>query len=223
MKRAAVIAAALGLAACSGGEPDEVRWTDYAAVVGGLVRAELSKPRGVCRGADIDPVWSEAAARMGDKDQHARSGVSNEEWIRLDAENRAELSELLAARGWPEPCALTSEAATGLLYVVQHHTDPAVRREALPHFEAMARTGRLRRDELALVIDRILVNQDRPQRFGTQYGCNGETGLYERGETEDPAGLDARRRAMGLMPGDVELRLINARNTHRRCERRRSE
>ena len=155
---------------------------------------------------------------MGEKDQHARSGVSDEEWIRLDAENRAELASLLETRGWPEPCALTGPAATGLLLVVQHHRDPAMREDALPHLEAMADAGRVRLDELALVIDRILVNQDRPQRYGTQYGCNRATGRYERGETEEPDTLAERRRSMGLMPAEVELRLINARNNaHGRC------
>jgi len=46
--------------------------------------------------------------------------------------------------------------------------------------------------------DRIRFNEDRPQRYGTVLDWNaaGELGC----EVEDPAGLDARRAAVGLPP-----------------------
>lgn len=204
------ISSALVLTACSNAEPEEARWTDYAAAVGGLIRAELSRPPNDCRRADIDPVWSEAAERMGERDQHARSGVTAEDWLSLDAQNEAELADLLEARGWPEPCALSRAAAVGLFYVVQHHSDAVLRRQALPHLEAMAEAGRLRRSDLALLVDRVLTGQDLPQRFGTQYRCDRTTGRYVRMETEHPSQLDARRRSMTLVAADVELRLVNA-------------
>ena len=209
------ISSALVLTACSNAEPDEARWTDYAAAVGGLIRAELSRPSNDCRRDDIDPVWTEAAERMNAKDQRARSGVSDEEWRRLDAENAAELASLLETRGWPEPCALSRAGALGLFYVVQHHRDAELRRQALPHLEAMAEAGRLRRSDLALLIDRVLTGQGLPQRFGTQYRCDRTIGRYVRIETEAPAQLDRRRRSMALMRADVELRLVNARNDGR--------
>lgn len=209
------IGSALVLTACSNAEPDEARWTDYAAAVGGLIRAELSRPSNDCRREDVDPVWSEAAERMNEKDQRARSGVSDEEWRRLDAENAAELASLLDTRGWPGPCALTRAGALGLFYVVQHHRDAALRQEALPYLEAMAEAGRLRRSDLALLVDRVLTDQDLPQRFGTQYRCDRTMGRYVRMETEDPSQLDARRRSMTLMPADGELRLVNARDDGR--------
>ena len=198
------------LTACSNADPDEARWTDYAAAVGGLIRAELSRPPNDCRRDDIDPVWNAAAERMNAKDQRARSGVSNEDWRRLDVENAAELASLLDSRGWPEPCAVSRAGALGLFYVVQHHSDAGLRQEALPHLQALADAGRLRRSDLALLTDRVLTGQDRPQRFGTQYQCDRRVGRYVRMETEDPAELDERRRAMSLTPADVELRLVNA-------------
>ena len=204
------ISSALVLTACSNAEPQEARWTDYAAAVAGLVRAELARPPNECRRDDIDPVWSAAAERMNEKDRRARSGVSAEEWRRLDAENAAELASLLDTRGWPDPCALTRAGALGVFYVVQHHRDAALRQEALPYLEAMAEAGRLRRSDLALLVDRVLTDQDRPQRFGTQYHCDRTTGRYVRMETEDPSQLDARRRSMTLMAADIELRLVNA-------------
>jgi hypothetical protein len=182
------------------------------------MRTEIGRPGGDCQRADLHEAWTEAAERMGEKDLRARNGVSAEEWRRLDAENRAELAAVLEAHGWPQPCMLSRPAATGLFYVIQHHTDPQMRRDGLPVLEAMARQGRVRSSEVAMLVDRVLTDQDLPQRYGTQYVCNRQTGRYRRIETEDPQRLAQRRRDMGLIAHDVELRLINARDAEdQRC------
>jgi hypothetical protein len=217
----AAVTAAFLAPACSDAEPQEARWTDYVSAVATAVRAEISRPGGECERADLHAVWTEAAERMGEKDLLARSGVSAEEWRQLDVENRAELTSLLEDYGWPQPCMLSRPAATGLFYVVQHHTDPQIRRDGLPVLEAMARQGRVRSSEVAMLVDRVLTDQDMPQRYGTQYACDQQAGRYRRIETEAPEGLAQRRRDMGLIAHDVELRLINARNSEdRRCRAR---
>lgn len=193
----------------------DASWLDYASAVSGVVSAELRRPRGACDRSELDPVWSEAGERMGEKDLRARSGVSSDEWRRLDAENVAELAVLLANHGWPEPCAITRKGATGLFYVLQHHSDPQFRQEALPVFEAFASEGRIRRAELALLIDRVLTHQDLPQRYGTQYRCDRSMGLWVPLPVEEQETLAERRREMGLIAAEVERRLINDRDDGR--------
>ena len=210
------ISLSLIVVGCSA-DPDRVdaRWTDYASAISGVLSAELRRPRGFCDRSQLDPLWSEAGERMGEKDQRARSGVSADEWRRLDSENVAELAVLLADQGWPEPCAITRKGATGLFYVVQHHSDPQFRQEALPVFEAFANQGRIRRSELALLIDRVLTHQDLPQRYGTQYRCDRRSGRWVPVQIEEPETLAERRREMGLIAAEVELRLINDRDDGR--------
>lgn len=193
----------------------DASWTDYASAISGVVGAELRRPRGACDRSELDPVWSEAGERMGEKDLRARSGVSADEWRRLDAENVAELAALLDAHDWPEPCAISRKAATGLFYVVQHHSDPQFRQEALPVLEAFANEGRIRHSELALLIDRVLRDQALPQRYGTQYQCDRSTGRWVSAPVEQPETLAERRRSMGLIESEVEFRLINDRDDGR--------
>lgn len=213
--------AAILLTACNSGANERPAsagptWTDYVGAVGSAVRAELRRPSADCQRSERNATWIEAAERMGERDRLARSGeVSNERWRELDAENRSELAALLDTQGWPDPCALTRSAASQLFYVVQHHSDPQVRAEALPLFENMARQGQVRGSEVAMLIDRTLTDQGSPQRFGTQYQCR--DGLWVRMETEAPDELEARRTAIGLIPGDMEARLINRERETNRC------
>lgn len=204
------------LSGCAGNRDEtDASWLDYASAVSGVVSAELHRPRGSCDRSQIDALWSEAGERMGEKDLRARSGVSADEWRRLDAENEAELAALLADHGWPQPCAITRKGATGLFYVVQHHSDPQFRQEALPVLEAFANEGRIRHSELALLIDRVLTHQDLPQLYGTQYRCDRSMGRWVPMPVEEPETLAERRREMGLIAAEVERRLINDRDDGR--------
>lgn len=183
-------------------------WTDYVGAIGSAMRAELLRPSPNCQRSERDPVWIEAAERMGERDRLARSGeVSDQRWRELDAENRSELAELIDKRGWPEPCQLTRSAASALFYVIQHHRADQVRQEALPLFEEMGREGLVRGSEVAMLVDRTLIDQGAAQRFGTQYECR--DGIWARMPTEAPETLNARRDEMGLIPADIEARLVN--------------
>lgn len=194
-------------------------WTDYVGAIGSAMRAELRRPSSNCHRSEHDPVWIEAAERMGERDRLARSGeVSDQRWRELDAENRSELAELIENHGWPEPCQLTRSAASALFYVVQHHRDDQIRQQALPLFEDMAREGQVRGSEVAMLVDRSLTDQGAAQRFGTQYRC--QDGIWVRMPTEALETLDARREAMGLIPADIEARMVNRDPEDSRCANR---
>lgn len=62
-------------------------------------------------------------------------------------------------------------------------------------------------DDVALLTDRVLRAQGKPQRYGTQFkpGADGSMVLEP---TEDEAGLDARRRAVGLPSMAVYKRML---------------
>lgn len=57
--------------------------------------------------------------------------------------------------------------------------------------------------ELAEFIDQELIQQGRHQRFGTQFERR-DNGLVVRLPVDDPAGLEARRATLGLMPAELE-------------------
>lgn len=62
--------------------------------------------------------------------------------------------------------------------------------------EAAHARGEISSDHLAGLIDRILVEQGKPQRYGTEF----EYGSYKVFPIADPANLNRRRRQLGLPP-----------------------
>ncbi len=62
-----------------------------------------------------------------------------------------------------------------------------------------AKAGEADLPDLALLTDRVLLAQGKPQRYGSQFTTAGD-GTMELRPTEDMDGLDARRQVMGLQP-----------------------
>ena len=58
-------------------------------------------------------------------------------------------------------------------------------------------TGEASKQNLALLEDRLLIRQGKPQRYGSQVETQNGVGLKP---TEDEANLDTRRASMGLGP-----------------------
>src|SRR5258708_4288030 len=69
--------------------------------------------------------------------------------------------------------------------------------------------------EFAMLEDRIRTFERRPQRYGTQFDWD-EHGRWSPLPLEDPAGVDARRREIGLGPLDQDLRRRSAATARRR-------
>jgi hypothetical protein len=69
-------------------------------------------------------------------------------------------------------------------------------RQVLARMEPLAKAGEVRGSDYALLYDRTALADGRPQRYGSQLGCDGGKLGFLR--MEDPAGVDARRKAVGL-------------------------
>ena len=67
--------------------------------------------------------------------------------------------------------------------------------------------GQVDRYDLALMTDRVAVEQNMPQTYGTQIDCNRETGELELtyGVVDQP-NLDKRRAELGLPALSIDLR-----------------
>ncbi len=108
------------------------------------------------------------------------------------------LKSVIAEKGWPTRSKVGRDGAKAAWLLVQHaDQDPAFQAEVLPLIEQAARAGEADRADVALLTDRVLVAQGKPQRYGSQF-VRGEDGAMRLRPTEDMPGLDARRSAMGL-------------------------
>lgn len=85
-------------------------------------------------------------------------------------------------------------------FLVQHADhDTAFQTNVLTMLTSLVGRKETSPTNYAYLYDRVAVNSNRPQRYGTQGRCTG-SGIWEARPTEDPGHLDERRAAVGLEP-----------------------
>lgn len=141
--------------------------------------------------------------RMGEEDQAERMG--NPELppgTRLgppqDGARTARLKEIVAEHGWPTYDLVGEDGASAAWLVAQHADfDVAFQQEARDLLAAAVADGQGDPTELAYLEDRVAVNLDEPQRYGTQVRCR-EGAPAPASPLVDEARVDALREEVGL-------------------------
>lgn len=114
--------------------------------------------------------------------------------------NLKELEILLEIRGWPEISQVGSKASEAAFYVLQH-SNATAQEKYIRLFEAACRKGEGNWKQYALMFDRMRMNQNLPQRYGTHFILDnraaGENKLYP---LEDESRVDEWRKEIGLEP-----------------------
>jgi hypothetical protein len=114
----------------------------------------------------------------------------------VDKEDQATLLKMLPPEGWFLKSRYGAKAATVAFLIVQHSNDELQAR-FLPVLQPLVAKGEVDGDDYALMFDRVAISEGRPQRYGSQFRCDG--GKWRPYPIEDPAGLEARRKAMGFI------------------------
>lgn len=137
-------------------------------------------------------------------------GADEQLWNRMravDSDNTAWLRDIVDTTGWPRRSRVGDDAVVAAWLLVQHADhDPAFQRRCLDLVEALPE-GEVEATKLALLTDRVLLAEGRPQRYGTQAIL--VDGRYQVRETEDPEHVDERRAAVGLEPLATYLERFN--------------
>lgn len=131
-----------------------------------------------------------------------------------DAENQRIVSELLDRGGWP--IGISDEAAE-IIWLVIDHADLKMQRRWMPLIEEQVAADKISKSSYATLLDRMLMRENRPQRYGTQT-CS-LTHIVEDDSThmeqriwlwpvEQPERLDSLRKVMGLAPIATYLREV---------------
>jgi hypothetical protein len=123
-----------------------------------------------------------------------------------DSARTARLREIVAVYGWPDSARVGAEAAGAAFLILQHSPVHGFQKEMLPVVEELARRGALPRQHAALLIDRVLVHDSLPQRYGTQFSLR--NGRLVMDPVEDEAGLEQRRAGMGLPTMDEYIKVM---------------
>jgi hypothetical protein len=112
----------------------------------------------------------------------------------VDAKMTARIKAIIAEHGWPGKTLVGTDGAHAAWLLVQHaDADVAFQKQCLALIEPLVAKGEVTAADHGYLYDRVAVNEQRPQRFGTQFGPDGKPR-----PVEDEARLDARRAAIGL-------------------------
>lgn len=154
---------------------------------------------------------------MYDKDQEARFKVINagnlaseeaEKMIeKIDQEHLPRLKAIVEQFGWPGFRTIGAEGADKMWLLVQHcDREIEFQKTCLQLLKDSVAKGDAPKKHLAYLMDRVLVNEGKPQVYGTQVQIIEGKALPR--PVEDPDNLDNRRKAMGLGSFNDYLALI---------------
>lgn len=133
----------------------------------------------------------------------------------VDAENQRVVSDLLG-RGWPEGL---PDEANETIWLVIDHADLEMQRRWMPLIEAQMAAGRVSKSSYATLLDRMLMREKRPQRYGTQTVSvsrmiEGDSTRREQQcwlwPVADSGRLDSLRSTVELGPIGAYLRTVEA-------------
>ncbi len=154
-------------------------------------------------GPGTDAVLRDKLVAMYASDQAARgAGTGHPAYTAktaaVDVQLTAELKEIVARHGWPTIAVVGFDASNDAMAMLTHTPDHAWRLSLVPRLERLAAEGKIDGSALATVVDKELVSEGKPQRYGTQFKVvDGKMAMIA---VEDPAGLDARRAMVFLAP-----------------------
>ena len=150
---------------------------------------------------DLAAALRERAVR--DQEVRAAGGTTAEtlaRWRAVDADNARWMREVLRIHGWPGRRLVGDQGVADAALLVQHaDSDRNLQRLGLGLLVEAVDTGDADPHHVAYLVDRLHLHRGTPQRYGTQYARDG-SGAYRMLPVDDPAGLDDRRRALGLEP-----------------------
>lgn len=86
-----------------------------------------------------------------------------------------------------------------ILWAVIQHSNLETQIKYLPKFIEAAQKGKLKRELVAVMQDRVACWSGKPQIYGSQGNIN-ELGIFVPAEIEDPENVDIRRASMGMCP-----------------------
>jgi tetratricopeptide (TPR) repeat protein len=114
--------------------------------------------------------------------------------------NLDELEALLLEKGWPKRSQVGQEASEAAFYILQHSSASA-QEKYLPMFEKCCRENEGDWQQYALMFDRMRMNKNLPQRYGTHYNLdNRATNERILWPLEDETKVDEWRKEIGLEP-----------------------
>jgi hypothetical protein len=146
-----------------------------------------------------EPELRQELVDMMEADQDERTGVA-ETWN--DEERTERLGEIIDEYGWPTWDLVGEDGATAAWLIAQHSDfDVGFQQDALELLREAVEADKASPGDLAYLEDRVALNTDEPQTYGTQIGgCSADGDVEPAVPIDDPDQVDERRAEAGLEP-----------------------
>jgi len=116
---------------------------------------------------------------------------------KVDLQNTLWLEEIIEQQGLPGVSEVGDDGTQALFLLIQHSLNLELQRRCLALMETLVRQNEFDAVSLAYLTDRVLVNDGKPQMYGTQ-GKYAENGIIVPGPIEDEEHVNERRKALML-------------------------
>lgn len=119
--------------------------------------------------------------------------------IAVDSANVARLEQIFQQFGWTGK-SLVGENASNAAWLILKHAPLEIEEKYFPLLEEAANKGEANWNEAAYLKDRMLMLNDKPQIYGTQFYLDYETQRWEIYQIDDSPNVDKRRDEKGMEP-----------------------
>ena len=109
------------------------------------------------------------------------------------------MERIINKYGWPKATDFGG-VGVGAAFLIIQHSNLELQKKYLPLLEVAAKTKEANWEEVALMTDRILTAENKPQIYGSQVTYNEKTKQYELFPIKDPEYVDKRRAEKGMIP-----------------------
>ncbi|AGC77629.1 hypothetical protein LX97_02181 [Nonlabens dokdonensis] len=117
----------------------------------------------------------------------------------IDQDNLVTVVSLLEKCGMPTLKEINQKQMNAIWFVFQHG-DNYHRKKYFHLLKNAAQNGDLKKSKMALMEDRMLMDDGKPQIYGSQMTDDRENGGYKVYDLENPETVDKRRASVGLEP-----------------------
>jgi hypothetical protein len=126
---------------------------------------------------------------------------------KINHENQLALDSLIQKYNFPKISDVGKDAANAAFMVIQH-SDIETQKKYLPVVKNLCEQNEASWSSYALMYDRILVSEKKPQKYGTQFKINETTRSVELFPMEDESKVDEWRKEVGLQPKAAYLKYL---------------
>ena len=128
------------------------------------------------------------AVLWADQENRQARGIDG----KIDWQNQVKVVSIIEHCGFPASVAENQTSIYAIFMVVQH-AGPGLRKKYFPLLQQAAAAGALEKSALALMEDRMLTDEGKHQKYGSQLRWTAASGKFESYPVEDPQNIEKRR------------------------------